>query len=53
MAESCELTEQSQKMLAAIHVAQRLASVLTMARLNLLMNLVELRPLKAVEQNTP
>lgn len=39
-------------MLAAVHVTERLASVLPMPGLDLLVDLVELLPLEAVEQNT-
>ena len=47
------LTEQSKKVLAAIHVAQRLASMLAVARLDLLVDFVELRSFEAVEKDAP
>ena len=46
------LTEQSQQMLAAVHVAKSLASMLAVAGIDLLVHLVELLPLEAVEQDT-
>ena len=46
-----DLTEESQNMLAAIHIAQRLACVLAMTRFDLLVNFVELLAFEPVEKD--
>ena len=45
------LTEESEQVLASIHITQRLPSVLTMTRLDLLMHFVKLLSLKSIEQD--
>ena len=49
--ELLEPTEKPQKVLAAIHVAQGLPSVLTVARLDLFVDVIKLWPLEPVEKN--